>query len=212
MKKIGISLHFNSSGYIGLPYWPERNTIINVNKDIHPKLGDVKKKQALEAALEKRGLTLDDYKHMETLAERPFYTIDDTRDAEIIIPQRVIQSFLNNASMNAPKAIPKITEKGLTFIGVKLDPPYLTTGKTVKDSKRFERFVKMAESNQRSFCSSLFIDNFMAKGHLVIDEDIIKQEDLMKLFEYGGKYIGIGSARPQGFGRFRVESWELLQS
>jgi hypothetical protein len=209
MKSVDVSIQFNGSGYIGLPYWPERNTLIDIAKDIHPKLGDVRKKQALEAALEKRGFTMEDYERMVQLAERPFYTLDGSRDGRIIIPERVIQSFLNHASMAAPRAIPRITDKGLTFIGVKVKDKMFLTQKTIADSKKFERFVKMAESNQRSFCSSFYIDDFTAEGTLFVDEEIIKPEDLQKLFEYGGKYIGLGSARPQGYGRFQVTRWEV---
>lgn len=207
MRHVALSLTFNGSGYIGQPYWPELNTLINISKDVHPKLGDAKKQAAILAACEKRGLTLDDYDDLQKKAARPFYTVDGTRKGEIIIPERVIQSFINHASMTAPKAIPRVSSKGLTFIGVKVENGYLATGKTENDAKKFERFVKLEESNQRTFSSSLFIDDFTADGELHVDEEIIKADDLKKLFEYGGKFVGIGGARPQGYGRFKVTRW-----
>lgn len=82
--------------------------------------------------------------------------------------------------------------------------------KTIADAKVFARFVKMQESNQRSFCESHYIDGFSATATMIVDETIIKAQDLFKLCEYAGRYIGIGSARPQGYGRFAVSLWERL--
>jgi hypothetical protein len=208
MIHINVKLHFCESGYIGLPYWPERNTLINIMKEVHPKLAETKKQAAIAAACEKRGISLDELKKLEALAARPFYTDDGTRTGEIVIPQRVFQSFLNNTSQECPKAVPRISAKGLTFIGVRLLHGFLRTGKTEADALRFERFVKMEESNQRTFSSSLYVTDFIAKGVIQLDEEVIKSADLRKLIEYGGRWYGIGSARPQGFGRFAVTAWD----
>jgi hypothetical protein len=206
VNKVAVVLKFNS-GYIGKPYWPELNTLINITKDVHPKLGDTRKQAAILAACEKRGITPEEYQRIVRDASRPFYTRNGL-DSEIVIPERIIQSFINNCSQVSPKAIPRVPAKGLTFIAVKLDNGHLSTGKTVADAKRFERFVKNQESNQRMFCSDLYIDNFQATGMMLIDTSIIESEKLLKLFEYGGRFIGIGGARPQGFGRFQVVRWE----
>ena len=208
MVNIEIELSFSESGYIGLPYWPERNTLINIMKEVHPKLAETKKQAAIAAACEKRGINLEELKKLEELAARPFYTDDGSRDGEIVIPQRVFQSFLNNTSQECPKAVPRISAKGLTFIGVRLQDGFLRTGKTEAHALKFERFVKMEESNQRTFSSSLYITDFTAKGVILLDEEVIKSSDLKKLVEYGGRWYGIGSARPQGFGRFAVTTWQ----
>jgi hypothetical protein len=212
VAKVDIGLRFSESGYIGLPYWKERNLEIDIAKDVHPKLGPEKKQAALNAALDKRGLNMEDYKKILQRANHPFYTMTDNDDGtgEIIIPQRVLQSFLNNASQVVPKVIPRIADRGLTFVGVKVEDGRLLTGKTIKDAQTFGRFVKMAESNQRSWSESQYIVDFTATGRLSVDESIIKAEDLMKLMEYGGRYIGIGSGRPQGYGRFSVARWDRV--
>lgn len=211
MVKVKVSLHFNGSGYIGKPFWPELDTLINISKDVHPKLAEQKKQAAIAAACEKRGIEYPaGYNRLQELAARPFYTVDGTANGEVVIPERVLQSFINHASMASPKAIPRVSQKGLTFLGVKIQGGFLRTGKSRKDAKRFERFVKLEESNQRSFSSSEYLDDFTASGVLAIDEEIIKQGDLRKLMEYGGKWFGIGGARPQGFGRFQVTEWETL--
>ena len=215
--KVEVSLHFGDLGYIGKPFWPERNTLINISKDVHPKLGGAKKEAALNAACEKRGLTMDQYQTTVMRANRPFYTADETHGGEIVIPARVIQSFLNNASQVAPKVIPRIASKGLTFVGIKVSSGsdgdlgnFLRTGKTVQDAKMFGRFAKLEESNQRSWQEDPYISDFMATGFLTVDEQVIKSGDLKKLMEYGGRWYGIGSSRPQGYGRFTVSTWNVL--
>lgn len=208
MVNVEVGLRFEKPGYIGLPYWPERNQIINITKEVNPKLGEAKKQAALLAALEKRGLTMADYEVVVHKAARPFYT---NGSEEIVIPERVFQSFINHASMTAPKAIPRIMSKGLTFIGVRIVDGYLHTGKTAPDGT-FDRFVKLEESNQRSFSSSPYIADFTAEGRLQVDEEIIKAADLRKLVEWAGRWNGIGSARPQGYGRFSVMWWDSEKS
>jgi hypothetical protein len=217
ITRISAKLSFGDPGYIGLPYWPERNTLIDIGKDVHPRLGPAKKEAALLAACEKHRITRGQYDEICELAARPFYTDNAGRDGEIVIPQRVIQSFINNTSQSAPKVIPRIDSKGLTFIGVTLDGGSLRTGMHESDAKKFERFVRMARdaksgrgSNQPIWCSSDYIANFIACGIFMVEEEIIKAEDLRKLMEYGGRWFGVGSARPQGFGRFQVIEWDLM--
>ena len=201
--------------YIGQPYWPERNLLIEIGKSVHPKLGDAKKQQARTAVLQKMDKSIEDYDRAVIRAARPFYTIDDTNpdlgDGEIIIPSRHFLAFLNHASMEAPRVIPKINNKGMTFIGIKFFGPVegFTTGLTVADAKLFSRFVKMAESNQRSFAETPYISGFVAQATLSVDTEVLKSNDLLKLVEWGGKWIGIGSARPQGYGRFAVADWTV---
>jgi hypothetical protein len=214
MSKVKVAFSFNGdgkTGYIGQPFWPELNTLINIMKDVHPKLGDAKKQQAIQASCEKQGVSPEEFLRIQAKVEtQHFYTKGDSPLSEIIIPERQIQSFLNHASMKAPKAIPTIKEKGLTFIGVRVVDGYLTTGKTEAGASKFERFVVLEGSNQRTFSSSPFIHNFSAEGVLSVDEQIIRLADLCKLCEWGGQWLGIGGARPQGFGRFQVTLWEVL--
>jgi hypothetical protein len=216
ITRIRSKLKFGDPGYIGLSYWPERNTVINIGKEIHPKLGPAKKEAALLATLEGLGMTRARYHEICELAMRPFYTDNGARNGEIIIPQRVIQSFINNASQSAPKVIPRINSKGLTFIGVTLDGGFLRTGMHESDAKKFERFVRPPKdskgkgSNQPIWCSSDYIADFVAAGTFMVDEEVVKCEDLQKLMEYGGRWYGVGSARPQGFGRFQVIEWDVM--
>jgi hypothetical protein len=207
MKAVSVSLAFTEGGYIAKPFWKEINSLIDIGKDVHPKLGDAKKAQAIVAACAKRGITPAQYDAMLVKSQQPFYTVDGDRKSEIVIPARVIHSFINNVSQSAPKAIAKVESKGLTFIGIVVEHGHLMTGMHESDSHAFARFVKMEDSNQRKWSEDRFIRNFSATGVLQVDEEVITPKNLFKLMEWGGKWIGIGSARPQGFGRFTVASW-----
>lgn len=83
------------------------------------------------------------------------------------------------------------------------------TGKTRKDAQVFSRYVKNEESNQRMLSESLYIEDFDARAELSVDPEVIKATDLRKLIEWGGKWVGIGGARPQGYGRFTVTVWDI---
>jgi hypothetical protein len=37
---------------------------------------------------------------------------------------------------------------------------------------------------------------------------MLSPKDLRSMIEYGAKYLGIGAARSQAFGRFAVQKWE----
>src|ERR1035437_6615191 len=152
--KINLALQFNERGYVGKPFWPEISTLISISHDVHPKLGDAKKAAAVLAACEKRNITPAGYADIRERSTRPFYTANDQRDGEIVIPARVFQSFLNNTCQSAPKALEAYKSKGLTFVGVKPGDGnggrFLRTGMTVKDALIFSRLVKLETSNQRS--------------------------------------------------------------
>src|ERR1700732_5122899 len=92
--RVDIGCQFADSGFIGLPFWPERNLLINIGKDVHAKLGTDKKQAALLAALDKRSISQAEYARTLVRADRPFYTVGDLDDGsgEIVIPQRIFQS------------------------------------------------------------------------------------------------------------------------
>ena len=212
--KIKVEFEFNELGYVGKPFWPEITTLIDISHDVHPKLGEAKKAEALMAACSKRGITPEEYAAIVERSKRPFYTADGLAGGEIVIPARVIQSFLNNTCQSAPKALEAYKSKGLTFVGVKPSDGnggrFFRTGKTAADALQFARLVKLEESNQRSMQTDAYLPDFTASGVIELDEEVITEEKLHRLIAYGGKWYGIGSCRPQGYGRFQVTRWDVL--
>jgi hypothetical protein len=37
----------------------------------------------------------------------------------------------------------------------------------------------------------------------------VSVEDLKRIVEFGGRYIGVGSCREQGYGRFLLSAWAV---
>jgi hypothetical protein len=107
----------------------------------------------------------------------------------------------------APKnAVPQVNT-GLIHVAFQLKDGWLTTGKTKADAKLFSRFVKNEESNQRRFDESPYIFDFTATGTAFIEEDLVTSADLQRIMEFGGRYVGAGSSRDQGYGRFIVSAF-----
>lgn len=211
MSKVTITLDFTGSqGYIAQPFWPALNELIDIHKvsGYNRAKSETNRQKALNAELEKRNLTVADYEKIKVSSQQAFHLAPNT--GEIIIPPRNFYSFINNACQEAPKGVPRIGQKGLTFVALHIDPPGIHTGKQKPDGW-FERFVKMEESNQRSWSRSPYIKDFEAKFTMLVDETIISVKDLKALVSWAGKYIGIGAARPQGYGRFTVTEWDAVE-
>jgi hypothetical protein len=211
MTKVKMGLKFGTLGYIGKPFWPELTTLIDIGKQLHPKWGTEKRKQAIQAELDKRGLTLEQYERIQMRAARPFYTNTDADDGggEVVIPRHILTGMLAQTLNVAPKnAVPKI-DRGLLHIGFQIEDGFLRTGKTQKDALVRSYLVKMEESNQRSREEAKYISDFIAEGMLMIDESYFTQEELKAMFEYAGRYVGCGSSRNQGYGRFLLSYWDV---
>lgn len=207
---VRVSLTFGELGYAGLPYWPELATLIDIGKEIHPKLKGAKRAQAMEAELNKRGLTQADYDRLVLRSQRKFYYDNDSDDGSgnIIIPRHVLSAMMVQTVKRAPKnAVPQVST-GLIHVAFQLKDSWLATGKTKADAKLFQRFVKNQESNQRRWDETPYISNFSATGTALIEESLVSADDLLRIFEFGGRHVGVGSCREQGYGRFLVNAWD----
>ena len=198
--KIAIALSFNRKGYIANPFWPEQKKLIEIQKcsGFNRLRNEAKRKQTLLAYLEKEGMTMTEYEALQVAATRAFYTVKN----EIVIPPRNFQSFLANVARVA-KSAQRAIEHNQVAVVVELQEPGLRTGKTKPDGV-FSRFVKSEESNERMLAEDSYIKDFTARGALEVREEMVNPKDLKSMIEWGGKYVGIGSARPQGYGRFAL--------
>jgi hypothetical protein len=213
MTKVKVGLQFGKLGYIAKPFWEELSTLIDIGKQVHPRLKGEKRERAIQAELEKRNLTAADYERILQRSKRPFYTDSDDDDGsgEIVIPRHHFTGMLGQTIAIAPKnALDKI-DKGLLHIGFQIDDgDFFRTGKTLADKKVRSALIKMEESNQRSREEHYYISDFLATATLSLDTTCFKPEQLEKYFEWAGRYVGIGSSRQQGYGRFTVSFWDLI--
>jgi hypothetical protein len=200
--EIKVELKFKS--YIAHPMTRERSQVISIQKvsGVNRVRSEENRKQTLAAELEKRGMSEADYAVLQQKANAQFFT---TGDGEVYIPGRNFQSFLCHIAHVAPKAVRVINYQ---VVRTAVQCSDLLTGKTEADAKLFGRYVRLEESNERSWQENQFIEDFVASGTISLDETMVAPKDLRSMIEYGAKYLGIGAARSQAFGRFTIQKWE----
>lgn len=208
MIAIDVTLHF-PKGYIAHPYWPEREKLINIQKEsgVNRVRSEERRDKALKSYLAARGLTLEDYLRLEELANRPFYTDES---GEIVIPSRQLYGMLAQGAAVAPSSIrPFRTDQVRTVV----DLSDFRTGRTKPDGV-FERFVLVKSgtgqtlSNQRALRSDPYIADVTATGILRLAPEFAQK--VRTFLEWCGTEIGVGAARKMGWGRFNIIEWVEL--
>lgn len=204
--KVKIALLFEK--YIAHPFHRERDLVINITKasGYNRVRSESKRKAVLQAELEKRGLTAGQYEELVERANAPFFFTSVNNHKEVIIPARNVESFLTHVAHVAPRNVCPLQPQ-IVRTAIQCQPPGLLTGKAEADGT-FGRFVKLEESNQRSYQENPYISDFTARGILVIDEAMIKPDDVRRMLEAGGRNPGMGAARSQNYGRFSVVQFE----
>lgn len=192
-------------GYIADPYWPQRDRLINIQKEsgMNRARSTANRRKALEDYLTPRGMSLADYERIEREASEPFYR---NKEGRIVIPENHVMSFLvatcdEARAANRPCQPNQVRSR---FIVTPWD-----TEKTERDGV-WERFATVSAgtgaklSNQRGLRSSQYIEKFSAVGTISFDDSFVKSETLCRAIEWGGAFVGIGASRKMGWGRFTV--------
>ena len=86
-----VRVHLDT--YIGHPYWPEREKLINIGKEsgISRARTPATRRKALDDYLAAISMTRSQYEDLERAASRPFYTSDD---GTIIVPALHVISMI----------------------------------------------------------------------------------------------------------------------
>lgn len=200
-------------GYIAHPYWPERERLINIQKESGTKRArsEEKRIKSLRDFLAAKGMSLEDYEALEKRAERQFYTAGDLGPEadghvpeEIIIPSHQFYGMLAQACDLASSAIRIARVDNLrTVIAVSS----AFTGK-VKADGTWERFVVVTAgtggklSNQRALRSNAYLGPFNTGIGVTFSEEIVAPKKVGDFIAFAGREIGIGASRKLGWGRF----------
>jgi hypothetical protein len=206
MLTFEMSLYF-AKGYIGDPYWPEREQVINVQKQsgMNRARSTANRRKALEEHLQAIGMSLADYEALERKAKEPFYR----NGSEIIIPELHVTSFLV-ATCDEARAATRPCEPNQVRSWFIVTP--WRTGKAGADGV-WSRFAVVAGgsgqklSNQRGLRESQYIADFTAIGYITFDPDFVDSAALRRAIEWGGAFVGIGASRKMGWGRFEVREF-----
>jgi hypothetical protein len=217
---VSIVLHFDQ-GYIGHPFWPERERLINVQKEsgMNRARSEANRAKSLQDYLRVHGMDLDDYSDLERLANRQFYTRADSHGAldgndpdEIVIPAHQFYGCLAQAADLATSSVRLARPEQLRTV---LQVTDLGTGKTQPDGT-WERFVVVTAgagnklSNQRALRQNTYIEQFDATGRLHFSEDVVAPQRVEDFLRYAGREIGVGASRKLGWGRFVMTGWTEL--
>lgn len=208
MKATTIHVTLHMINYIGHPYWPERETIITIQKDsgMARQKSDEKRALALNTQLKKVGLTPEDYEKLVALANRQWYRVDCLdEESEIIIPRHHLAGACVQTIGVSPKTLRGSYDKDNFRSLVQISN--FTTGKTTTDTK-FDRYVKRETGNMRAHEVNDVIQNFTAKGTLTMIGGE-KPDVLKRLFEHTIEITGVGACRKMGYGRGEVTAWEI---
>ena len=212
-----VTIHL-AKGYIGHPYWPEREKLINIQKEsgINRARNPDKRQKSLRAWLDAHSLSLDDYHALEVRAARPFYRAADvglkgpTLDPdEIVIPAHHLHGMCAQAADMAPSSVRLANPDQVRTV---LTCGDFRTGKTKPDGV-WERFAVVKSgtgqnlSNQRGLRSDPYISDVTASGTLTLVNDELAAR-AREFFAWAGREVGVGAARKLGWGRFVVTVWQ----
>ena len=207
MKPIQIVLEMTN--YIAHPFWPARNTCIEVEKKsgVNRQKSDEKRAAALKAECSRQGITYERYLELRKEAAEQWYRFPD---GTIYIPRHQLAGAIVQTIGSAPKALrgqfDRDNFRALIHLGD------FATDRTEPDGV-FARFVKLEGSNQRSFQENEYLGCYLDKGEPFHATGTIavadaKQSDTVKaLLAAAVEMTGLGAARKMGFGRGRIAEW-----
>jgi hypothetical protein len=198
-----VRVHLDT--YIAHPYWPEREKLINIQKESglsRARTAQTRRK-ALDDYLASIDMTRAQYDDLERLASRPFYTSDE---GVIIVPAlHVVSMIVATCDTISARARPCAPNLVRTLIR----PTGWHTAKTAPDGV-WERFATVTSgtgqklSNQRALRADPYIEDTDATGVIGIDQTTIRPDVLWKALAWAGTHVGIGAARKMGKGRFTL--------
>jgi hypothetical protein len=190
--------------YIAAPYWPELEKLINIGKEsgVSRARTPETRRKALDSYLASIGMSRAEYEELQRLAARPFYM----HEGHIVVPELHVMSMIV-ATCDRIGSRARPCEPGMARTVISASAWH--TDKTRADGA-WERFAVVSSgtgaklSNQRALRTDPYIENAAAHGTLDIDTGVIRPEILWKALDWAGTYVGIGSARKMGWGRFTV--------
>lgn len=208
MKRIKICLEFVN--YIAHPYWPARNTCIEIEKKsgVNRQKSDEKRVAALKAECERQGITYDRYLELRQEAAAQWYRQPDRK---IYIPRHQIAGAFVQTIGTAPKALrgPFTKDNFRALVQISDFQTELTEAAGV-----FSRFVKLESSNQRSWQENEHLGAYLEKGSPFKAKGLFSLADgkhiatVKALLAAVVENVGIGASRKMGFGRGKIVSFD----
>lgn len=219
-----IDLTINLQSYVGNPYRPEMEQLINITKNsgMNRARSSANRRKALEEHLKAEGMTLVEYDALEEKARQP-WDVDD--EGRITIPRLNVTSMLVatcDTIRSAGRPCPP------NQVRTVLRATAWTTDLRPEDAHLWQRFAVVNGgtgaklSNQRGMRTDAFIGAVppegeptkpvTALGSLDVNPEMVRPEVLANALSWGGEMVGIGASRKMGWGRFSVLGFEVEES
>ena len=205
-----LNVVFEMQNYIAHPFWPAKNTCIEIEKKsgVNRLKNEEKREAALKAECKRQGITYKQYQALQKEAAEEWYR---RPDRTIYIPRHQIAGALVQLIGSSPVALRGKFDKD-NFRALVQVSDFETTLKG--PTGVFERFVKRESSNQRSFQKNEYIGTYLDKGKpftakgtigVTGEKEAEKEIETIKaLLSAVLEKTGIGAARKMGFGRGKV--------
>ncbi len=213
-----LTVHLKS--YIGHPYWPEMDRLVNITKEsgMSRARSSANRRKALEEHLRTIEMTLAEYEELERLANRPFHV--DGQD-HIVIPKSNVEAMMV-ATCDTIRAAGRPCAPDQVRSLLRLSA--WTTDASPADALIWERYAVVSSgtgaklSNQRGLRRNSYIGaepptgeptgKVIATGTVEVNPDMVKPDVLLRALSYAGEWVGIGASRKMGWGRFEVLTWD----
>jgi len=218
-----FQLRINVESFVGHPYWPERERLINIIKEsgMSRARSTPNRNKALEQHLITQGMTLAEYEELERLASRSFYTDADDR---VLIPKHVVDGMLT-AACDTIRSAGRPCPPDMVRVVLRSSPWH--SDRSPDEALIWERYVVVSTgtgaklSNQRALRRNSYLGAqppgevpatpaMTCTGTLDLDPEMVKPAVAEQMLRWAGQNVGIGASRKMGWGRFKVLEFSEL--
>jgi len=127
------------------------------------------------------------------------------KNGRIYFPARWIKGCLENAAKGVRKG--RVDLRSKVIQAVSISPAFIYPTK-LSDYVIDQQYVRLMGRNLILRSRPRF-DEWEIEFEINFDEELIGAEDIRKLLERGGKFIGIGDGRKIGYGRFVIKEFKV---
>jgi hypothetical protein len=127
------------------------------------------------------------------------------KEGRIYFPSKWIKGCIESAAKGVKKGTVNLRSKVIQAVSIY--PPIIYPTK-LSDYELDQQYVRLQGRNLILRSRPRF-DKWEIDFEINFDEEIISANDIQKLLERGGRFIGIGDGRKIGYGRFKIEKFEI---
>jgi hypothetical protein len=129
------------------------------------------------------------------------------KEGKIYFPSKWIKGCIESSAKGVKKGLVNLRSKVIQAVSIY--PPRIYPEK-LSNYEIDQQYVRLQGRNLILRSRPRF-DEWEIEFEINFDEEIISSADIQKLLERGRKFIGIGDGRKIGYGRFKMEEFEVKE-